>query len=210
LAVETEIHVVKALADAWNLSPIVHSLVALKHAVKRRISEVWKVAMNEQNEPAATVGERFARIPWINEHFLKLTALSVEIFNDAIQQPNARWALLFDELELAPDFIVRELVLSMRSIDERLLIKLSMSPFSSSITTVRTAASGMPGHDYNEITLWYAHKEDGYKFSENLLRGILAERGITLETLEGLLGASPFESDQEVSLFPWISPIQNV
>ncbi|MBV8225564.1 MAG: hypothetical protein JO232_10290 [Verrucomicrobia bacterium] len=60
----------------------------------------------------------------------------------------------------------------------------------------------MADHDYNEITLWYAHKEDGYSFSENLLRGILAERGIALENLEAFLGTSPFESDQKSAYCP--------
>lgn len=115
------------------------------------------------------------------------------MFNDLVNESESRWALLFDELELAPDFVLSELLTSLRSIDERVLLKLSLSPYSPGVEGFRTVFRALPRQDYNEICLWYAHKEESYDFGRAMMRAILAEEGIKVQKEEDVFGVSPFE-----------------
>jgi hypothetical protein len=201
LSIEQETYLVQEVAREAALTPTVHSLIALKHAATARIANLWKVAMDEKHKPKESRPQRLASIPYLNQHFLKLATFVIEVFNDLTQRPNDRWALLFDELELAPEFILTELLTSLRSIDERILIKMSMSPYSQRLDAFRKTFLGMPGHDYTDIPLWYAHKEEGYFFSRRLAAAILQEEGIRVESLEQIFGYSPFEEENEATSY---------
>jgi hypothetical protein len=193
---ENETYLVKELAKESKLSPTVNSLLSLKHAARARIGNIWKYAMDEKNLPKESRAERFSKIEFLNFHFLHLCSLAIEMFNDLVGDKEARWALLFDELELAPDFILKQLLLSLRSFgDQKILIKMSMSPYSADLDTFRSLFRATSGQDYNEICLWYAHKEDGYEFSRCLVQGLLNEHGIATEKLEDIFGVSPFEEN---------------
>lgn len=202
LSDENETALVRELAEASLLKPAVNSLQSLKHAALRRISDIWKIAMDEALRPEEGRAARMAALGFLNIHFLKLTAFAVEVFNDAVGDPDGRWALLFDELEIAPRFILQELLTSFRSIDERLIIKISLSPYSAELDSFRASLRAMPGQDYGEIRLWYAHKEEGYDFGRRLIEALLKTENLNVDRLEDIFGDSPFEKDAQTAYRP--------
>ncbi|GAA4119758.1 hypothetical protein GCM10022415_20270 [Knoellia locipacati] len=111
-----------------------------------------------------------------------------------------RWALLFDELELAPAEIRAELLRSLRSVDERFLFKLSISPFGADLDQFTSALSAMPGHDHDEVSLSYGRKEEGIGFSLELMAAILARRRHKPDDLAFVLGPSDFPVESTVAV----------
>jgi hypothetical protein len=52
----------------------------------------------------------------------------------------------------------------------------------------------MPGQDYQPIELWYSRKEEGYKFSESLLRSMLEDAGVGPISADAIFGHSYFDT----------------
>jgi hypothetical protein len=130
--------------------------------------------------------------------YLDAVTAGIDVFDDAIGQSGSHWALLFDELELAPTWIREELFASMRSVDDRVIFKLSISPYDEHIRTANIFGP-MPGDDYDAIPLWYARREDSFDFCSELWESMLRDRGYLSETAVSTLGASVFDPDDEAS-----------
>lgn len=197
-----ETNIVKEIARNSHLAPSVNSLRALKYAAKARIGEVWEIAAREINCDSNTRPQRFAELPFLSFHFLKQAGFAIEVFNDAIGESEGRWALLFDELEIAPRFILQQLLRAFRSVDERLLIKVSLSPYSTELDEFRKSLRATGGQDYNEIILSHSHKERGYEFGRQLLDSLISDEGLKSKTLEDVFGVSPFEKDTKNAYKP--------
>jgi hypothetical protein len=80
-----------------------------------------------------------------------------------------RWALCFDELEIAPEWLRREVLESLRSVDQQFLLKLTWSPV---LPSARTS-SPAPSEDYTPIRLWHSHVQDARAFCDDLARQFL-------------------------------------
>ncbi|MCL4553362.1 MAG: hypothetical protein M1305_07425 [Candidatus Marsarchaeota archaeon] len=192
---EAEAQLVRGLAGPWGIKPELPSLLSLKYALSARLMEIHSLRRKEELLDPAGRAERFAAVGWLHLPLLQSATLAVDLFEDCADgDPGGRWAFLFDEMELAPKWINQDLMNSLRSADERFLFKLSMSPYNEDVNNTSSALSAMPGHDYEEIPLWYAHKEEGYPFCRALLRSMLKERGIQDVDPESLFGISEFET----------------
>ena len=127
---------------------------------------------------------------------------AIDLFNDLIGEEDAHWALLFDELELAPDWIREHLIQATRSVDSRLLFKLSISPYDEHVPHGNLFGP-MEDNDYEPIPLWFAKKEDGYGFCKTLWESLLRQRGLPQATAENTLGPSVFSTpDVDTSVVP--------
>lgn len=69
-----------------------------------------------------------------------------------------------------------------------------MSPSTPDIHMFESALSAVPDHDFEQIALWYAEKNEGYKFCERLWHSMLAERGLEPKEPREVLGRSEFET----------------
>jgi hypothetical protein len=132
---------------------------------------------------------------WLTLEFLSCCQQAVELFDDAIAERQARWALLFDELELAPDWIMQGLLTALRSTADKFLFKLAVSPFNERYDVLRSALQAMPDQDFNEIRLWHAHKEEGFAFSERLFLNICRDYGIRTTSVSDVLNRSFLEAE---------------
>ena len=84
----------------------------------------------------------------------------------------ARWALCYDELEIAPDWLRQELVAGLRSGPQEVLLKLTWFPI---------LPSGIPTSpnltdDFRAIRLWHSHVEDPKVFCEELTTEFLRRK----------------------------------
>jgi hypothetical protein len=158
------------------------------------LSEIEEIASAERLNGPDGRSTRLAERNCLHLHFLAAARIAIEAFGQIVGEGGGRWAFLFDELELAPRWSLEELVRSLRSIDDRFLFKLSLSPFSDDIGLLKDALSPMEGNDFEAIPLWYAHKEQGYEFCTALLEGMLRARNMEPVEPAQLLGRSEFES----------------
>lgn len=190
LSAENEVQFVRELARTWQLTPAVPSLAGLRRSLSSRMLEIHGVCAKERLLGEKDRTERIAAQAFLHLSFLTAVVAGIELFDDFSGERGAKWAFLFDELELAPDWISQMLTAALRSVDERLIFKLALVPFAGSSKHVNSTLGAMPRHDYDEIALWYAHKEDGYEFCESLVTEMLRRRSFGTKTPEAVFGDS--------------------
>lgn len=191
-----EAFVCREIAKTLKLNEDVTSWLGLKYALGRRIVNIHSLASEERELDEEGRSSRLEQARYLHLSFIPCCSSAVDIFNDAIEQPHARWAFLFDELELAPKAIREYLLDSLRSVDERFLFKLSLVPFGEDVSTFRDVLSAMPGHDFEVIPLWYSHKEDGKSFCLELWKSMVLAKGLPELQPQDALGRSVFETDR--------------
>lgn len=107
-----------------------------------------------------------------------------------------KWALCFDELEIAPLWLQSELLASLRSVDQHFLFKLTWSPILPSDLIEHQAQQ----HDYAVIRMWHSRAGDAKPFAQqystNLLRDRLQDERITPSDV---FGSSPFAQEDQMS-----------
>jgi hypothetical protein len=192
-----EAEFVKGAANLWHLSPILPTQNALVESLSARLVRIYQLAKKEILLPSQGRAERFSNVEYLHLPFLEATAAAIELFEHIADLPKGKWGLLFDELELAPKWIRETLIRSLRSVDDRFLFKLSLSPYSEDVVALQSALSAMHGEDFEAVPLWYAHKEDGYGFCRSLFDLMLRERGLPQTDAEDMLGLSEFETTAE-------------
>lgn len=116
-----------------------------------------------------------ARVPaFLYGHVLDSIASVLHIVSEYLDEktkPN-QWALCFDELEIAPEWLRGELVESLRSGPQDVLLKLTWHPIlPSGIPTSPGAAN-----DFRPIRLWHSHIEDPKQFCEDLTTDFLRRK----------------------------------
>jgi hypothetical protein len=103
-----------------------------------------------------------------------------------------KWALCFDELEIAPRWLQKELLTSLRSVDQHILLKLTWSPILPSDLIEHQERQ----HDYAVIRMWHSRAAEARPFAQeystNLLRDRLQDDNIVPSDV---FGASPFAQD---------------
>ena len=123
------------------------------------------------------------------DSFPTKVSLLVSAFNGVVGQDDRRWALLFDELEIAPTRIKSFLLSGIRSFDERIVVKLALAPYMEDVGFERTPVSPQPLHDYQTIQLTYPNKDDATQFSSELFATTFRRIGVEFSTLEELFDA---------------------
>jgi hypothetical protein len=105
---------------------------------------------------------------------------------------------MFDELELAPPAVMKTLLSSVRSTDQRFLFKLSLVPYGSdTFNADATIKAARVDEDYKLVRLWFAHKEDGYPFCRDLWKAVLREKQLPDVDPEDVFGRSMFDPGRD-------------
>lgn len=182
---------VAELREPWHIEPKLNSLIALERALNNRLSFIGELVLSGHDRPVAELDHQFLSL-----HFLTAASVAFRLFDEITGDPDARWALCFDELELAPPWITQELMASFRSIDEKVLLKIALAPYTPEGLQKPSNAPATPDDDYREIRLWYPHKQDGYRFCKALLDGLLRDTDRDpVTSAEQLFGTSIFDTD---------------
>jgi hypothetical protein len=193
-----EVDLVRAISDVWRIRPSIPSLIALKQALSARLVEIGALAgrgaLLEQKEFARQLSEN----EFIHLNLVQAIAAGIDIFNDGIDEPSAKWALLFDEIEIAPQWIQDELMRSFRSVDQRILIKLAISPVSSCARLLSSTELSPAGReDIREVQLWHPEKQGAYKFCRDLWGSLIRKRKVLSRDPQVVLGPSYFDPDED-------------
>lgn len=135
---------------------------------------------------------------WVDLDFLAVADAMVEAFNQFAGEPDQKWSLLFDELELAPPALVEELLGGLRGSQPRLLFKLSLAPANARFDVLEHEHAPVPGQDYEHVPLTYARKLPALRFAKALVAATLSQGGtVPVPPVERLLGAGSLDSRDE-------------
>lgn len=197
---ENEISLVIALSEAWHLDIKIPSIKSLLSALAIRKSEIPRIIEDEKRLGEASRSIRLAKKEFLSLNFIQTTAASFELFGIHSSIQEEKWALMFDELELAPACIVQELVNALRGSNEKIIFKLSLAPYNPDINISKDLMSAMPGNDYEFVILWYAHKtKETRLFCEKMLQEMLREKAIDLNTTpEDIFGKSELDGYEKI------------
>ena len=184
-----ELHFVTEISSETELAVGPPNLSGLITALSRRLSYLGRLRKHAMRTRSA------AELPnWVDQDCLNLAELAASVFNTVVGQPEHQWALLFDELELAPQRIVPLLLSALRGQNPRLMFKLSFSPVHRGLEALKEPLPATYGQDFEFIPLTYAKKRDALRFSRQLLQEELNRRGASNASPFDLLGPSLFES----------------
>jgi len=162
---------VKITAANLGVQPQLNTLLGLELALEVRLNSI----SSGDDDDAFSV-----------ESFPSKLSLVVSAFNGFVGDDHRRWALLFDELEIAPTSIKSFLLSGIRSFDERIIVKLALAPYMDDAGFERNPIAPQPLHDYQTIQLTYANKDDAASFSSELFLRTLNRLGVEIDSLEFL------------------------
>jgi len=188
----TEAELVRALSDAWGLEPRIPSFRGLLTALAVRKQEIPRFVSMEKSRDAGGREERIAGETCLHIDYSTAVSAAIDIFEQYSDTQGERWALLFDELELAPSYVVQDLVDGLRGGDDRILYKMSIAPYNPNVKMLQDLMSAMPGNDFDFVVLWYATKGEGARdFCRALFASMVKERVADEVSPEKVFGNTP-------------------
>lgn len=186
----------KQMLSLLRLEAPIASILATKQAMRMRLSQIRMLANRGSLLDRSEFANILADADYLHLDFLDACSNLTSLFNEAVGEPSGKWALLFDELETAPDWIVEQLFSAFRVSDPKIYLKLAISPVSLvAYRTIMSAAGPAESHDHRQIPLWYTDRIDAKGFCESLWSSLTSKVGLRVPAREAL-GASAFEPAQ--------------
>ncbi len=182
---EGEAELCRGLIREWRLPPTLPILDTVIESLAARLSESYILA--EKARIKKSLREAIGELPdYFNLDYLASSRIACMMFERIFGQGlPQKWALCFDELELAPVWLQDRLFAELRSTDERFLFKLSTSP----MPTLEGIYEAKPDQDFSVIRLWsYGKSPRG--FCERLVDAVLRRRYDGTVTADRLFGPS--------------------
>ncbi len=189
---ENEALLVDELARVWKLKPAFRSLGGLSIALQARLVELGSLREHVRRaiDPEGCLLER---APYSDLNFRDCISHAIETHSVLAKGARHSWALLFDEFEVAPSFIQRDILSNLRGQSEtRLLYKVAIAPYNKNFMQNVSDLSAAPSHDFKVVDLWYPEKSRAYEFSEQLVTRLFEAEGIEVKSTRQILGDSEF------------------
>jgi hypothetical protein len=128
---------------------------------------------------------------WTSIDPILAASAAAESFNMEAGEEDHKWCFLFDELELAPESVISELLRHLRGNEARFNYKLSMSPMTKQWGELHGAQKAVQGQDFEHVALTHARKAESVAFMGNLLTATLTRNGVKTKVRpQRLLGES--------------------
>lgn len=104
----------------------------------------------------------------------------------------SRWALCFDEIEIAPRWLQQELLKAFRSFDQKFLLKITWSP----VLPDDLLKDEQDQQDFATIPMWHALASDARPFCKTFTARFISDRlGSDLKPRQ-VFGPSPFSQEE--------------
>src|SRR6185436_1402013 len=206
-----EVELAKNLIKEWKLIPTIPNLSMVKEALKRRTDSlnqhIQKTVFNSSMDEDIKITDEYFYLD-----FHSSTEAAIFTFERIFKSDkNCKWALCFDELELAPMWLQERLFNSLRSRDQKILYKLSSSP----ILSISSELAATPGNDLKLVKMWpYGNSNKYHDFSETIVRSLLKKKFLKNVDPEIIFGSNPIlskmhlQSDYEKGGQTWNEIIQ--
>lgn len=158
----------EVLAPIWGIDQGAASLLGLRHALRGQLTQL-QISIDQMIEDPGTDVPNFARL-----HAIQPVISGIETINEVLSLGSRKWAILCDELEIAPTLIRNDLFSLLRSTSHDLLFKFSLFPYTSELEQATRADAPGSNNDFQPLNLSYPHKESAYPFCEELFRGMVS------------------------------------
>lgn len=188
----------RSLAKTWNFSRPAPTLPILREMLSERIEEIYVIANQEKLLGTDGRAQRLASNRWLHVNYLHSIPTLIEVTNNALNEPLGRWGFLFDELEIAPEWLQRELYASLRSIEQRAILKLAMAPYMP-FGTIVPDAKPIGVQDYTPIPLLGQNVRNTVNFCRAIWDQLIQDRNLDPVAPEDVLGWSRWSDDPEES-----------
>lgn len=167
-----EVELCNLLIESWKLPPTVPKILFIKERLAERIDFVnqllQEIIFNKSPQENIILPDFF------NLDFESSIEQIIPKFERIYgNNKQKKWALCFDELEFAPDWLQKKLFTSLRSRKQFILYKLSSSPTLTSgvVEGLSKEYSPTTGNDVELIKMWSSY--DSEEFSKNIIRANL-------------------------------------
>lgn len=179
------------LEDAWKLKLKFISFLNLKQAINDRIRQLqYLLTLTSVKEVSPE--HLLEQHPFLAENFFDDLRTFADQFG-VVFGTTPKWAICFDEVEIAPPSVKSHIMQSARSFDQRFLIKCSASPFDEEFGSIFGPKMPMAAQDFSRVMLTHLHQREVQRFSEELFRAICKEAGVGHKKATEVLGSSFFE-----------------
>lgn len=182
----------ESFIDCWGLVDAAPRFIDIKNSIESMAADI-RGYINVGNTEA--IFERY-KLRFFSS-LIDVCTICADLYDAQFGAVQVKWAICFDELEISPRWMRTELIASLRSVDHRILLKLTWSPL------MPEATDGGPEvmQDVDIIRLWYSHISDAKSFCKNLADSVV--RNLTdgkVISAQDMLGRSIFaeESDSEL------------
>ena len=181
----------KALITHLQLGPTVPSFREIR---LKMLSWVDSIHDGLVRRDSSVIRRHLDAMPAVlTAHSLSAVTRACRVFEEYSQSISPlRWALCFDELEIAPRWLQTELFASLRSFDQKILLKLTWSPVLPTDLMPRQERQ----HDYAAIRMWHGHAADAKPFCKEFSTRFLRDRlSKPVVTPRDVFGPSPFAQE---------------
>lgn len=161
---EDEIKLCSALINLWKLKNTAPCLFDMTKSVSEIASGIRGTLNFRDND---LLDDRLRNLPrlWFS-HAVDLATESCMVVSKVLHHriEYDQWALCFDEVEIAPDWLRNELFAATRSIGQKFILKLTSTPLLPSGVKSEPEAR----NDFTPIRLWHSHLADARRFCREM------------------------------------------
>lgn len=200
-----EAEIVSALEKSWNFESDeipTSSFRSLRRGFRGRIRRLSSYRPNMPNREEAI--EAIQKTLNVSQFGFETTILEVVGLVEDVTNIKRKWALCFDEVELAPEFIQVSLFRRLRSPSASIFYKLAVAPYVPAAHLLNRTE--MPGvsNDWKPIPLWYrdqseVQRQEAQRFCYELWQQIAVKEQAILKEPTLVFGQSE-TSDQATSI----------
>ncbi len=178
----------RTLAEIWLLEPSVYSLSGIRTALRAQLTRLQIIIDDLIGDPESVVPD------FVKLHPVSPVISGLEETNEIIGQAGRKWAILCDELEIAPEMIRRDLFELLRSTSHSVIFKFSLFPHTTELDDLNAVNTPESGNDYQVLDLSYPYKEAAYPFCRDLFNGMIEQAsGRQSDGPENVLGEGWFD-----------------
>ncbi|TPN47745.1 hypothetical protein [Mesorhizobium sp. B1-1-7] len=165
----------------WKLNRVESSFLGLKLSLLTRMN-LFSSFVNSFTPPPL---ENLFTLP-------RLSLLSMfRGFFDIVEAVTGRcrWSINFDEMEIAPESVLKMLYENLRSFDQRAVLKFSLFPYGDFLSSSPSKDDGLDsgalrvapieGQDFRAVRLSGKFRSEKYDFADSLVKGICQAQGIS-------------------------------
>jgi len=192
LSLDQESNLALQILKELRIDGAIPSLSSIRQALRSRLTDIRTLANQGSLMDQLEFKASLASQPFLHIDFLDMCSNITGLFDDAVNEAGAKWGLLFDELETAPDWVVQQLFSAFRVSDQKIYLKLAISPSSPAAYATLTSELGPADwQDHKQIPLWCQDRKVAEKFCNDLWRSLARKQGIA-QSARDSLGPSAF------------------
>lgn len=194
LSNEQLINIINELAMQWKIEPKTYSFRSIKHALSNRLLDLQRFKALLDSTPEEVLLTSIEQsLPFLGLPTFESVASALKLVNDIANQPDYKWALLFDEFEIAPEALQTRLFQAIRgSGHQHILYKVALAPCGPHTLVDLIENPPTAGNDYKQIQLWYSNKQESDSFCEQLFSSKLKDSIFEGKSPKEILGDSLF------------------